>query len=157
LKVEDALYSFALDGEWAEVASGEPGLSAIRSRDERLQLTASGVPLTIAPQQLEAFAHKFVELRLKGEAEAAQKAGLSKLRVARPQVVARPWGYAVAYYGSDDRGRHSRFSGAITGGAVISIYAEALAGTPADAESAMNAVLATLQFDRTPLSPAAAA
>src|SRR6185369_13274845 len=111
------------------VPSGGPGLRTFRIADGSVQIAASGLRLELSKEQLGSFAKKLVALRLKGEREVAARTGVEHLFIAEPQIVRRPWGYALAYYGSDDRDRYFSFSGAVTANVAISIYGEAPNGT----------------------------
>jgi len=150
VRITDPLYSFELDGNWLEVPSGEPGLRTFRMADGSAQIAASGLRMELSKEQLEGFANKVVALRLKGERKVAARTGIEQLFIAELQIVRRPWGYALAYYGSDDRDRYFSFSGAVTANVAISIYGEALNGTRHAVSSVMDAIAASLQFDRTP-------
>ena len=153
LKIIDPLFSFELEGDWVEVPGEDPDLRTVRLADEGVQVAAAGLCLKLAPQVIETFARRFVEIRVKNEIGVAAKAGIDKVFIAKPQVVRRPWGYAIAYFGSDDRERHFSFSGVVTKSGVISIYAETFTGSRSEVSSVMDAIAGSLQFDRTPAMP----
>lgn len=151
MKVVEPLYSLDLQGDWVKAPTADPNLRMFQSPDRNIQVSTSGLTLNLTAREIETFARWFVKVRLKAESEAAAEAGIRKLRIAQPKIESRPWGYALAYYGTDDRGRCFNYSGAVTPNSLITIYAEMFAGAQADIFSLMRSIVTGLEFDRTPL------
>lgn len=152
LKIVDARYSFELRGDWIEVPTEEPGVRTLRLADESIQVAASSLQIRLAPQQLEAFAKQFIGIRVRSETQAASQAGIEQMYIATPQIVRRPWGYTLTYFGSDDRERHFSFLGALNSKGLLNIYGESFAGAQ-KVSSVMDDIAATLEFDRTSVAP----
>jgi len=89
-----------------------------------------------------------VEFRLAGEEDVAKNFNV-KMTIAEPMVLQRPWGHAIAYYGSDSSGRHFSYAGAVIPKAVISIYVESPTASEHDLKVILDELLSSLEFDKT--------
>jgi len=123
IKIVDPHYTLSLSGDWTEEPSTDSEQHTLVSETRAVHVVTSAMGIKARRSQTKMIADNLVKLRLRAEAKAAQIRNL-KLVIVEPIVVRQPWGHAVAYYGSDDRGRQFNYSGSVTPTAVISIYGE---------------------------------
>ena len=86
-------------------------------------------------------------LRLKAEAKAASEYKFGTT-LTEPVVQSRPWGYLVAYYGSDTNGRHFAYAGVIIKSAVISVYVDSPTASENALAATMSRLMTDLEFDQ---------
>lgn len=153
MEIKDPLYSLELSGDWTELPSSDPEQHTVRSQAADVTIVMSSMSLDVPPDQTDLLARKMIEFRLKGEEQAAREHGV-QMTIAEPIVVERPWGHAIAYYGSDSKGRQFNFSGMITRKGVISLYADSKSKDEKELSAAVQPIFGKVEFDRTPVAPA---
>ena len=146
-QIRDPHYSITLHGDWAARPGADNGQQTFYSR--RLDTTAviSSLGMSASRGELGKIAHMLVELRLKAEAKAASEYKFGTT-LTEPVVQSRPWGYLVAYYGSDTNGRHFAYAGVIIKSAVISVYVDSPTASENALAATMSRLMTDLEFDQ---------
>jgi hypothetical protein len=155
LKIVDSNFTLQLEAPWVRLPNDDPEQYNFRDSDRDIDITLSAMGLRAKPDEVELVASKMIEIRLKAEGQMAGELGI-KLTIAEPVNIARPWGRAIAYYGSDNNGRQFSYSGIVTRNTVINLYMSTKKLTETELMSAMNEVGSNIQFDRTAISGAPA-
>jgi hypothetical protein len=149
VRVIERDYSIALSADWAEVQSDDPEQRSFDSRTRDAHLVVSSLSMDAPGARLEEIAHRFVQFRLDGENRAAEQFGLH-MTIVEPIVVARPYGFAIAYYGSDDSNRQFSFAGVVTRRQVLSVYVESGSLSEQAVKGVLDEIIEGLSFDRSP-------
>jgi hypothetical protein len=148
VQVTTPRYTLSLSPEWQEEAPSDPDRRAFVSHDRNAGLIVSSVGMNASLADTERVARQMIAFRLEAENQAAHEFGL-RMTIAEPIVVERPWGRAIAYYGSDSNGRQFSYSGAVTADQVLSVYVESTTLSEQQVKAALDEVLAGLEFDKT--------
>jgi hypothetical protein len=149
LKVADPSFTLELAAPWVRLPNDDPEQYNFRDSDRDIDITLSAMSIGAKPDEVELIASKMVEIRLKAEGQMAEEYGI-RLTIAEPINIVRPWGRAIAYYGSDNNGRQFSYSGMVTRRTVINLYMSTNKLTEKELMSVMNEVGSSIQFDRTP-------
>jgi hypothetical protein len=83
---------------------------------------------------------------MESEKQVAAETGID-MTIARPQIVQRDWGHAIAYYGVDANGRMFNLSGMVTPKQSIGVYVESSNLSEEVLRELLDQVLAKLKFD----------
>lgn len=155
LKIIDPNFTLELEAPWVRLPNDDPEQYNFRDSDRDIDITLSAMDMRAKPDEVELVASKMIEFRLKAEGQMAEEYG-NRLTIAEPINIVRPWGRAIAYYGSDNNGRQFSYSGMVTRNTVINLYMSTSKLTEKELMSAMDEVGSRIQFDRTPASGAPA-
>ena len=150
LKIVDPGFTLELEAPWVQLPNGDPEQYNFRDSDRDIDITLSATGMSAKPDEVELVASKMIEFRLKAEGQMAEEFGI-RLTITEPVNIARPWGRAIAYYGSDNEGRQFSYSGMVTRNTVINLYMSTKKLTERELMAAMNEVGSRIQFDRTPV------
>lgn len=145
--VRDPHFTVVLEGDWLERPSPDDEQKTYHSRSLDTLVVMSSIAVDVLPERLEEAAHILVDLRMKAENEASIVYGVFTT-IVEPIVVPQPWGYSVAYCGSDDSGRQFTYGGMVTPSAVINIYGESPSASEQGLATTMRALLTDLEFVR---------
>src|SRR5262249_49493215 len=136
LRVTSPDYTLTLDGDWAEVRTADQEQRNFRSKLTDASLVVSSMSISAPPSGIERIARRMAGIRVEAENKAAAEVG-RKVQTAQPVLTQQPWGYTIAYSGSDSGGRRFSFYGAVTAKQILSIYVESKIQT----EKGLKAVL----------------
>lgn len=145
--VKDPHYSITLRGDWASRPGADSEQQTFYSRRLDTTVVMSSLAMDASRGELERIAHVLADLRVRAEAKAAVAYGI-ETTIAEPLVLPRPWGYVIAYYGSDSKGRHFAYTGIIIKSAVISVYADSPTASERALAATMSRLMNDLEFDR---------
>jgi hypothetical protein len=151
LTIINSNFSLELEAPWVRLPNEDPEQYNFRDSDRDVDITLSAMGMRAKPNEIELVASKLIEIRLKAEGQMADEFGI-RLTIAEPINVVRPWGRAIAYYGSDHTGRQFSYSGMVTTHTVINLYMSTKKLTESELMTVMNEVGSKIQFDRTPIS-----
>lgn len=146
-QVTDPHYSIVLQGDWAARPGVDSEQQTYYSKMLDTTVVMSSIDINERPDALKSIAEMMVKLRLKGESRAALAYGVGMM-IAEPIIVPRPWGYAIAYYGSDTNDRHFDYTGIIIKSAVINVYVESPTASGKALAATLNRLIDDLKFDR---------
>jgi hypothetical protein len=139
-------FSLEMGGDWTEAASPDPEITRFNSQRHQASLVISTMGLTATLADTKRIADKLVEIRMEAEKQVAAETGID-MSIAKPIVMERPWGHAIAYYGSDANGRQFNFSGMVMPKQSISVYVESSKLFKEELRELLDQVLEKLKFD----------
>ena len=149
LKIVDPSFTLELEAPWVRLPNDDPEQYNFRDSNRDIDITLSAMGMSAKSEEVELVASKMIEFRLEAEGKMAEEYGV-RLTIAEPINIVRPWGRAIAYYGSDNKGRHFSYSGMVTRNTIINLYMSTGKLTEKELMLAMNDVGSKIQFDRKP-------
>jgi hypothetical protein len=141
-------FALSLGGDWEEVKSPNPEITRFNSRQHAANLVVSAMGLDAKLADTGRIAEKLADLRMESEKQVAAETGID-MTIARPRIVQKPWGHAIAYFGVDANGRMFNFSSMVTPKQSISVYVESNKLSEELLRELLEQVLAKLKFDLT--------
>ena len=148
VSVNKPRFSLSLGGDWQETLSPDPEITRFNSQRHGASLVISAMGLNAKLADTGRIAQKLADLRMDAEKQVAAETGID-MTIARPRIVQKPWGHAIAYYGADARGRLFNFSGMVTPKQSIGVYVESNQLSEEVLRELLEQVLAKLKFDLT--------
>ena len=149
IAIASPTYSISLSEDWIEQTSLDPEQRLFFSKEKETALIISAMPINARMTDTERVARKMLDFRLQAEGRIAQSRSL-KMTIAEPIIAARPWGHAMAYYGSDSSGRQFSYSGAVTPKVILSIFVESRSRSEPQLKAVLDTLLEKVELPQIP-------